>query len=114
MELNARVGCGRLLVFWIHGTTFGRCVNSYEPACDCSHRGLVAGDTSHVNRGQPYGSLAWDSFKFPLYALLLGVLTYSLLQLLVYGWNILAYAWNIGSTHRSRASEWTREGGLAF
>jgi hypothetical protein len=50
---------------------------------------------------------AWDSFKFPLYALLLGVLTYSLLQLLVYGWNILAYAWNVGSAHRSRTIEWT-------
>jgi hypothetical protein len=41
---------------------------------------------------------AWDSFKFPLYALLLGILTHSLLQLLVYGWSILAYAWNVGST----------------
>jgi len=50
---------------------------------------------------------AWDSFKFPLYALLLGVLTYSLLQLLVYGWNILVYAWNAGSAQQSQVIAWT-------
>ena len=49
----------------------------------------------------------WDSFKYPLYALLLGVLTYSLLQLLVYGWDVVVYVWNVASFHRSRVLGWT-------
>ena len=49
----------------------------------------------------------WDSFKYPLYALVLGVLTYSLLQILIYGWDVVVYVWNVGSLHRSRVPGWT-------
>jgi Family of unknown function (DUF6338) len=49
----------------------------------------------------------WDSFKFPLYALVLGVLTYSLLQVLVYGWDALVYAWSSIKFHRPATISWT-------
>jgi len=49
----------------------------------------------------------WDSFKFTLYALVLGMLNYSLLQLLAYGWDVLAYAWSMGVTHRPQPLAWT-------
>jgi len=48
----------------------------------------------------------WDSFKFPLYALVLGVLTYSLLQLLVYGWDLLVFAWGALNFRRSSVVDW--------
>lgn len=49
----------------------------------------------------------WDSFKYPLYALVLGVLTYSLLQILIYGWDVVVYVWNAGSLRRGRVPGWT-------
>ncbi len=49
----------------------------------------------------------WDSFKFPIYALIFGALTYSLLQVLLYGWDIFVYVWSAARAHRPPAVSWT-------
>ncbi len=49
----------------------------------------------------------WDSFKFPLYALIFGVLTYSLLQLVLYGWDVIVYVWSAVRSHRPSTPSWT-------
>jgi hypothetical protein len=53
---------------------------------------------------------SWDSFKFALYALVLGMLNYSLLQLLVYGWDVVVYAWGAVGTHHAWTARWTTLG----
>jgi hypothetical protein len=51
--------------------------------------------------------LPWDSFKFTLYALVFGVLNYSLLQILLYAWDVLRYIWNTENSTQHRAIVWT-------
>ncbi len=84
-ELNTHVCRGRLLIFWKQGTAFGRCVNRMSQLVIVVIVVLLPGILATSIADKLTVHSAWDSFKFPLYALLLGVLTYSLLQLLVYG-----------------------------
>jgi hypothetical protein len=70
-----------------------------------SERLVICLDNS-ATKSRSNGPQVWDSFKFALYSLVLGVMTYSLLQLFAFGRDILICYWHIAKSHRSGPISW--------